>query len=132
MKRTIVLAIMASLAISACAGVPTSSELAQVPMVTFGEKIPANQDFILLFPAGQPISTDVQIVGTLLQQQASDQLTVTLKRDIYAYKNWVSFDGKNWIEAREALAVRFDVKLPGPKHPQPGYIRVAIDEPGKQ
>ncbi|TCV80115.1 hypothetical protein [Sulfurirhabdus autotrophica] len=121
--------ILALIGLGGCASFikPTPETLKAVPVVQFGKPTPANGDFILFFPAGKPIPVVTVIKGSALTQEAEHTLNVTLKKDIYAYKRWVSFDHKTWQRGDEALGINIEIKIPGPEHPKPGLIKVQVD-----
>lgn len=119
--------LIALLGLAGCATPPAASTLARLPMVNFGDPAPQGDDYILHFPAGKPIPTSVAISGNLFTKPAHETLTVTLNRDIYVYKDWISYDNQHWQQGRKAMAVKADIRLPGPKHPEPGYIRLQLD-----
>lgn len=114
------------LGLGACATVapPPADTL---PIVRFGSPAPANDKFVLHFPAGSPIPTKVSITGNAFVKAAEDELTVALKRDIYSYKEWVSFDRKAWVKADDALTLQVEIKLPGHAHPLPGSVKIHMD-----
>lgn len=129
MKRIAMLAAMV-LTISGCASMPDLSpeDLARLPMVTFGEPVPKDKAYVLYFPAGKPISSTVSVSGNLFERDASQNITVALRKDIYAYKDWISFDRKTWLNGRKALETKLSIQLPGYAHPEPGFIRIEMDE----
>ena len=50
------LSILGTCALTACAGIPPGGdEMARLPVVRFGDTPPADQPFILLYPAGAPL-----------------------------------------------------------------------------
>jgi len=106
----------------------TRPDFDQLPVVTFGDPLPKDQNYILHFPANAPITTNVSIEGNLLQQPAKDELAVKLTKDIYAYKEWVSYDKQHWYNSHDVIEVRAIVKIPGTHHPEPGIIRVTVNE----
>ena len=128
MKTKMVLLFLGLLATSACATPPTPSELAILPIVEFGQEAPSSGDFILHFPAGKAIPTDVAIEGDIFQAPARHVLTVKLKRDIYSYKEWMSYDNHHWVDARATLGAKLDVKIPSYTYPKPGHIRLDMFE----
>jgi hypothetical protein len=129
MKRIYMLAVVL-LAVSGCASVPDLSpeDLARLPVVAFGEPVPKDKAFILHFPAGQPISTAVTISGNLFEREARQNLTVALRKDIYTYKEWISFDRKIWVDGRKAIVLKVGIQSPGYDHPEPGFVRIEMDE----
>jgi hypothetical protein len=133
MKNYIYALLASGLLLTGCASTaPTTDKLVGVKTITFGDSAPKDEDFILYFPAGKPIPTRVVIDGNLLEQPAKDELIVQLKKDIYAYKQWISYDGKHWQHGRDVMRVGFKLKVPGPKHPEAGLIRVRVSEKSPQ
>lgn len=130
MKLKIAVLCLGLLVLSACAGAtpPSSAMLDKLPVIEFGKTIPANSDYILHFPAGQAIATDVNIGGDLIAHPAQHRLTVKLNRDIYSYKQWVSYDRQHWVLGHDALALKLDVKIPSYTYPHPGHIRLDLSE----
>ena len=128
MRRYFALMLVSGLALSGCAQLPAEQDLAQYPVITFGDSVPEGKPYILHFVAGKPIPTAVLIDGNLLQQTAEQTLTVTLARDIYSFKKWASFDGKHWDDARKLLAIKLDVKIPGYQYPRNGHIHLQVDQ----
>ncbi len=106
---------------------PTNETFASLPIIKYFDQVPAGKDYILHFPAGKPISTSVSIKGTVFAQEAEDILEVTLKKDIYAYQRWISYDKNNWIDGDDAIDFKLEIKIPGYKHPKPGIIAVQMD-----
>ncbi len=107
----------AVLSLSGCAGLmpPKTEDMARVPVVRYGDAAPAGQEFVMFFPAGMELPVVATVDGTLLEQQAKANMQVSLKRDVYIYQHWVSFDGKTWLVSRDAIDGRFEIKLPGDK-----------------
>ncbi len=106
---------------------PTNETLASLPIITYGDQIPVGKDYILHFPAGKPILTSVSIKGTVFAQEAEDTLEVILKKDIYAYQRWISYDNNTWIDGDDAIDFMLEIKIPGYKHPKPGIIAVQMN-----
>lgn len=112
--RTLIL-LTAGLSLFGCATLspPGREEIAGVPVVTFGTPVPSGKAVILRFPAGVPLPVVASVDGTLFRQTARETLQVSLQRDVYVYRQWVSFDGKNWLPKDRAIDGRFQIKLPG-------------------
>jgi hypothetical protein len=115
---------------SGCASVqqPSAEALSKLPVVQFGETVPAGNDYILFFPADKPIPTNVAIKGSIFAKEAEQRLNVTLRRDIYAYKNWISYDRVTWLNGREAIKTDVQIQIPGYTHPEPGLMKIQMDE----
>ena len=112
--KTALIPTLAAFALTACAGLPPSSqEIAALPVVKFGQPAPTGQAFVLYYPAGTPLPVTASVSGSLLERQDQAQLSVTLKRDVYSHKSWVSFDGKTWQRSSEVISGHFLVTLPG-------------------
>jgi hypothetical protein len=128
MKIRVLLAACALL-LGGCASVqPSAEQLSKLPVVQFGEPVPAGSDYILFFPADKPIPTNVSIKGSIFAREAEHSLDVTLRKGIYVYKNWISYDRVTWRNGREAIKTDIRVVLPSHAHPEPGFMRVQMDE----
>ncbi len=105
----------ASLLLSGCAGLsaPGQDALAQIPVVRFGEAAPAGRDFVRHYPAGSALPVVAGVSGSLLAQAETATLNVRLNRDVFVYRQWVSFDGKSWQPGNEAVDAKIELKLPG-------------------
>ena len=122
----------AALLAAGCASMqqPSGEELSRLPVVRFGDPVPAAGEYILFFPADKPIPTNVAIKGNIFSREAEQRLEVTLHRDIYVYKDWISHDRVNWRNGRQAIKSDFQIVIPGYRHPQPGLIKIQMDEQG--
>ena len=107
---------------------PSGEALSKLPVVQFGEPVPAGNDYILFFPADKPIPTNVAIKGSIFAKEAEQRLNVTLRRDIYAYRNWISYDRVTWLNGREAIKTDVQIQIPGYAHPEPGLMKIQMDE----
>jgi hypothetical protein len=54
-----------------------------------------------------------RVDGTLLEQASTANLSVRLKRDVYVFHGWMSYDREIWLPGSEALSQKFEVSLPG-------------------
>ena len=128
MRTLALLSVCASL-FAGCASVqPSAEELSKLPVVQFGEPVPAGSEYILFFPADKPIPTNVSIKGNIFATEAEQRLDVTLRRGIYAYKNWISYDRTTWHDGREAIKTNIQVVLPSHAYPKPGFVKIQMDE----
>jgi hypothetical protein len=130
MRKLIIAATVAGFTLAGCAGMqkPTTEKLTAMPIVEFGQPVPVGNEFILHFAASQPIPTNVAIKGTLFEETAEQTLNVKLRRDIYVYKQWVSYDSVTWRDGQEVIQSNIQLKIPGHQHPKPGIITVQMDE----
>jgi len=108
-------------------GKPSLEIFDTVPEVQFGDNVPEGGEFILHFPAGKPIPVVARIKGSAFSEEAENTLHVTLKKDIYAYKHWVSFDRKIWHRSDQAMGFNVEVRIPSPEHPKPGLMKIQVD-----
>jgi len=130
MKSTLIIAI-ASLSLAACTSLfpPTTEETAALPTVRFGQKAPEVKDFILLYPAGQPLPMAVSISGNIFERNEQTTLNPRLKRDIHVYKHWASYDGKTWLKGSQLIGGNIELRLPGEtKAHEPGSLAVEFHE----
>lgn len=98
-----------------CSGMmpPKAKDMAQIPVIRFGDDAPTNKEFVLLYPAGMSLPVSASVSGTLLAQSDSTTLHVATKQDVYAYKQWVSFDGKTWQRSDKVIGGKFEITVPG-------------------
>lgn len=129
------LCLAATTALTACAGFPpTAADMADVPVVRFGQPAPADKNFVMFYPEGAPLPVKATVKGTLLKRSDEKMLEVSTVRDIYIYREWVSFDGKEWLRGDQVNSGRIEVLLPGGNGTDPGVLSVTFDaktEPGK-
>src|SRR5689334_203069 len=130
MKRaSLATLVTATLGLGACAGIPpTGDEMAKVPVVRYGNPAPADGRFVLHYPAGAPLPVIASVGGSLMEQPAQAALDVALKRDVYIYRHWVSFDGKTWQAGDGVVAGDFRIVLPGEADGKaPGTMSASFD-----
>lgn len=130
MKHALCLA-LAALSLSACSTLlpPSREEAATLPIVRFGESAPAGKDYILLYPGGVPLPMAISITGNLFDQDQSTTLNPRLKRDIYLYKTWASYDGKDWQRATQLVGGKIELHLPGEEDSRkPGSFKLEFNE----
>lgn len=110
-------AALAALSLTGCAGLvlPSTDTMAKLPVVRFGEQAPTHKDYVLLLPANTPLPIETSVEGSLLAQGAKTQMTVTLKKNLYIYKRWVSFDDKTWTPGQDVIDGKFLITIPGEK-----------------
>jgi hypothetical protein len=114
----------------AAAAPPSYKDLAKLPVIRFGDTVPDNKDYILLFSAGQTVTIAISIEGSLFGKTANTELMVTPAKDIMVYGEWASLDGIKWFPRGELIKSDVIVKIPGYNHPQPGILKVRMDLAG--
>ncbi len=112
----------------AAASSPSYETLSKLPVVRFGDPVPAT-DYILLFSAGQPITLSITIEGSLFSKPAKSELTVTPSHEVFVYRDWASLDGLVWMQRSDLIKSDVLVKIPGYNHPAPGELKVRMDLP---
>ena len=110
----------------ATAAPPSYDELARLPVIPFGEPVPEG-DYILMFPAGRPLTISVSVEGTLFTKAAGTKLAVTPAREFFIFHDWASLDGVTWKPRSELIKSDVVVKIPGYNHPLPGILKIRMD-----
>lgn len=130
MKLTrIMITAIACVVLSACAGLPPSTaDIAKAPQIRFGQPLPKGDNYVLLFPAGTPLPVSTVVDGSLFEHNSQATLHVTLKRDVYVYRQFASFDGKNWRPARELIETRLELQIPQKDGSNAGILHLKLDQ----
>jgi hypothetical protein len=126
--KCIIAALLFSLLSSgvATAASPSYEELARLPVIPFGEPVPEG-DYILMFPAGRPITISVSVEGSFFIKPAGAKLALTPAREFFVFRDWASLDGVTWKPRSEVIKSDVVVKIPGYNHPLPGIMKVRMD-----
>lgn len=130
MKRLILSSIIAaSTALTACAGLPPSaSDIAKAPQIQFGQPLPEGKDYVLHFPAGTPLPVSTVVDGSLFEHDGHATFNVTLKRDVYVYRQFASFDGQNWQPARNLIETQLELQIPQKDGSNAGMLHLKMDQ----
>ena len=130
MKLTRILIIAAACAaLGACATLPPSSaEIAKVPQIRFGQPLPKDNNYVLLFPAGTPLPVYAAVDGSLFERGDNATLHVTLKRDVYVYRQFASFDGKDWHYSRNLVDTNLELQIPQKDGSNAGLLHLKLDQ----
>ncbi|HCI13132.1 MAG: hypothetical protein A2063_02890 [Gallionellales bacterium GWA2_60_142] len=117
------------IALSACAGLPPSTaEIAQAPQIRFGQPLPKENNYVLHYPAGTPLPVSTVVDGNLFEHEGQSTLHVTLKRDVYVFKQFASFDGKNWQPARSLIETNLELRIPQEDGSNAGYLHIKMNQ----
>ena len=109
--------------VAACATQPPGADLAtRIPVVEIGQPKPADKEYILLVKAGRDYPVKMSVDGSFLAKTGAAETTVRVKRDVYLYKHWTSFDGKTW--ERGKLSMKVGVGM----DPSSGKVEINVDE----
>ena len=103
-------------------------QLKGYPILKLGDPKPAGEEYVLHIPKGKPFPTKVHIEGGLLEKDVVQDVFAVPKKDMYFYKDWMSFDMQNWKRARATLAMDWDIGVPSWKNPKPGHLKIIINE----
>jgi hypothetical protein len=85
---------------------------------------PAGNDYVLYIPAGKPVAIRLQVDGALFRGSKQLETAVTLKRDLYIYKYWASYDGRDWSKWNGLAKFEFSAGM----GPGGADFRVKVDE----
>jgi hypothetical protein len=129
----ILFTVVTCVALSACAGFPPKpDELAKVPHIQFGQPLPQGNDYVLHFPAGSSLPVAAVVEGNLFEHNDQATMHVTLKRDVYAYRQFVSFDGVNWQPYHKMIDIRLELQIPQKDGVNAGIVRVKVNQKPEQ
>ena len=130
MKLTrMLIAASTCVALTACAGLPPSTaEIAKAPQIRFGQPLPEGKDYVLFFPAATPLPASIVVDGSLFEQEGHASFNVTLKRDIYLYRQFASFDGKNWQLGRDLIKSQLELQIPQKDGGNAGMLHLKMDQ----
>ncbi|MBI5918634.1 MAG: hypothetical protein HY849_04585 [Nitrosomonadales bacterium] len=119
---------MLTLSLCACAGLPPSAnDLSHAPQIEFGQALPAGNHYILHYPAGTPLPVSASVDGSLFSLADQTDLHVTLKRDLYVFGQFVSFDGKDWRPSRDVIETKLELRIPQEDGKKAGRLHIQLD-----
>ncbi len=125
----ILIAATACAALTACAGIPPSTaEIAKVPQIQFGQPLPEDNNYVLHFPAGTPLPVSTIVDGNLFEHEGQATFHVTLKRDVYTYRQFASFDGQNWQPSRKLIETQLELQIPQKGGSNAGMLHIKMDQ----
>lgn len=117
----------------AAAGCATTSvswqeRLKSYPVINLGDPKPAGEEYVVHIPKGVPFPTKVFIEGGLIDKDVVQDVYVAPMKDLYFYKDWMSFDMERWQKTRATLSIDWDVGVPSWKNPKPGHLKIIVNE----
>jgi hypothetical protein len=129
MRRTAVLGVVLMM-MGGCATVPVSwqEQLKSYPLIELGQTPPADGNYVVHLPAGKPVPIRIMLEGDIFTRDTVQDVHASPRRDIYFYKDWMSFDMKSWRRTRSSLKTDWDMGIPGYKNPKPGHIKIIVNE----
>ena len=130
MKLPTIMIVITSVILAACAGLngPNTRELAQAQRFEVGQPLPEGDNFILHFPAGTPLPVATKVSGNLFEQEAQSMAHVTLKRDIYTFRQFVSWDGKKWQRSDNLIGINLELQIPPKDGGNAGLLHVKLNQ----
>lgn len=121
----ITLSVLVLISFSACASmfVPGSEEISKLPVIKMGSKKPEGNEYILHIPKGEKIPWHFTINGGLISAPVDSKSVTKINQEIYVYKYWASFDGKNWKPTGELLNMPISFGV----GPEGGQLNLKVD-----
>lgn len=112
--------------LSGCASLnaPSADLINEIPVVEMGAKAPEGNNYILHVPAEQTFPVQLSVAGSLFTKTGEAKTQASFKRDVYLYKHWVSYNGKDWQPLDKLLALSLATGL----GPEGGIVKVEVDE----
>jgi hypothetical protein len=101
---------------------PDVSSINSLPVLEPGQETQNDEEYVLLLRSGVDVPVTITLSGSLLSKESTTHTSIQLKRDLYLYKQWSSFDGKTWEEKNFNLLIGTGLGLEG------GIITITIDE----
>jgi hypothetical protein len=101
---------------------PDVSPINSLPVLEPGQETQNDEENVLLLRSGVDVPVTITLSGSLLSKESTTHTSIQLKRDLYLYKQWSSFDGKTWEEKNFNLLIGTGLGLEG------GIITITIDE----
>jgi hypothetical protein len=126
LKLAFVLALSLSLGACSSLSAPSAETMSKLPIVSY-PNTPPSSDFIYKIPAGVPVTIQTVVRGNALASPAQQSLAVSLPRDVFVHKRWISEDGKTWQPAQDVFDIRLQLSLPSDEFPRPGEILLTVD-----
>lgn len=117
------------LALSACGTLlaPSEADMASKAVVEYGQPLPAGDDFIVHFPAHRPLPVHLLVDGSLFEQGADSSPTVVLRRDVFSYRRFASFDMRHWESGNRLIASQLKIDIPARDGSSAGLIHLQMD-----
>lgn len=108
-----VFSLIALLTATGCASFQTPDEdlINRVPIVEIGQPEPQGSDYILLVRAGKEVPVKLSVSGSFFSEEGLAETKVKLRQDLYLYKYWSSFDGKQWERSHRMFSALISVGL---------------------
>lgn len=79
------------------------------PVIEMGSQAPDHKEYVLHIPAQTEIPVRLLVKGSVFTGQGHAQTSVRLKREIYLYKYWASYDGQTWQRSHDLFETQVAV-----------------------
>ncbi|WP_085444857.1 hypothetical protein [Magnetofaba australis] len=115
--------------LSGCAGMtqgPDAARLQSLPVVAYGQT-PQTEEYVTHFAKGSDAPMAFTVQGTLLQQPQTLTGVAKMGRDLWVYRQWMSYDRQRWIKGGEGIAIKVDVQLPQWGETRPSRVVMTLD-----
>lgn len=103
---------------------PSSNLINEKPVIKMGSDKPEHDDYILFIPADQEFPIELEVAGSMINKTGKAEATVSLNRDVYLYKYWASYNGKEWQRLKEA----FGLKLSAGMQADGGMVTIELED----
>lgn len=103
---------------------PSADLAARIPTIEMGQPKPEGNEYILFVPAGKDVPVKLIVGGSFLSKEGTTETAVQLRRDLYLYQRWASFDGKRWEPSHGV----FEVLISASMDSEGGKVEVKVDE----
>jgi len=112
--------------VAGCASLqnPSPDLITKIPIVEIGKEKPQGNEYILFVPAGKDVPIKLSVGGSFLSEEGFAETRVKLRQDLYLYKYWSSFDGKNWKRSHRV----FDTILSAGLEPAGGKVEIKVNK----
>ncbi|MCI0504546.1 MAG: hypothetical protein L0Z73_00405 [Gammaproteobacteria bacterium] len=102
---------------------PSADLATKIPVIEIGQPKPEGNEYILLVRAGKDIPVKLTVDGSFLSKEGATETTVNVRQDVYLYKQWSSFDGKEWERGL------FQVLISAGVGPEGGNVDIKVNQP---
>ena len=131
--RKVISATAAAALLAFAGGCATTSvswqeRLGTYPLIRLGDPRPAGEEYVVHLPAGQKVPMKVRLKGSVFQKETEQEVYAVPARDIYLYKDFISFDRKRWTRTKATLDLGWDAGMPSWKNPVPGHLMIEVNE----
>lgn len=102
---------------------PPASLIDDIPVVTIGSGSKQDGEYILYVPGEKSLPVAIQVSGSFLAKTASINTEIQVQQDLYIYRQWSSFDGRNWRPSHDL----FDARMRAGLMPSGAQVKVQFN-----